>query len=207
MKFSSVVHSPVDIESRRSLSLRAGDTVRVHQRVPEKDRIRIQVFEGLVIARKHGKESGATFTVRRINDAFGVEKVFPLYSPMIDKIEIVRRAKVRHSKLYFVREKSPKVIRQKLRRSENINEATSSEEEIKKNAAQKAKQEEEAKAKQEAAEAEAAKQKEEEVKKAEAEAEAKTEEQKVEQSTEVKQETKEEVKQEEKEEVKQEENK
>lgn len=100
---------------RGKLDLRSGDTVRVVQKVKEGDKTRLQAFEGLVIARKHGREAGGTFTVRRVVSGVGVEKIFPLYSPVIDKIEIIRRAKVRRAKLYYIREKSAKRIRRKMK--------------------------------------------------------------------------------------------
>ncbi len=83
--------------------IRPGDTVRVHQKIKEKDKERIQVFEGLVIARKHGKEIGATIMVRKVVSGVGVEKILPLHSPAIDKIEIVKRGKARRAKLYYLR--------------------------------------------------------------------------------------------------------
>src|SRR5690606_12311459 len=104
------VITPVKIEERKKLDLRSGDTVRVWQKIQEKGKTRLQAFEGLVLARKHGKEAGATFTVRRVASGVGVEKIFPLYSPIIDKIEMVKRAKVRRSKLYHIREKAAKEI-------------------------------------------------------------------------------------------------
>ena len=73
------------------------------------------MFEGLVLARKHGSEAGATFTVRKISHGVGVERIFTLYSPSIEKIEIIRRAKVRRAKLYFIRDKVSKMIRRKMR--------------------------------------------------------------------------------------------
>src|SRR5580704_2202863 len=109
--------SPVDVESRAKLDIRAGDTVRVHQKIEEKGKYRIQIFEGLVLARKHGTEAGGTFTVRRSLSGVGVEKIYPLYSPMIDKIEIVKRSRVRRAKLYFIREKVAREARRQLRRS------------------------------------------------------------------------------------------
>ena len=78
--FMTVKISPVDVEARKNLDLRSGDTVRVHQKIEEKGKYRIQVFEGLVLARKHGREAGGTFTVRRVSSGVGVEKIFPLYS-------------------------------------------------------------------------------------------------------------------------------
>lgn len=79
-----------------------GDTVRVHVKVKEGSRERIQVFEGIVIARKHGG-IGETITVRRLSYGVGVEKVFPLHSPSIDTIQVVRRGVVRRAKLYYLR--------------------------------------------------------------------------------------------------------
>ena len=105
------------MSARKNLDLRAGDTVRVHQKIEEKGKYRIQLFEGLVLARKHGTESGGTFTVRRVLSGVGVEKIFPLYSPMIDKIEIVKRSRVRRAKLYFIREKVAREARRQLRRT------------------------------------------------------------------------------------------
>ena len=110
------------MESRRKLDIRAGDTVRVHQKIEEaKGKFRIQLFEGLVLARKHGREAGATFTVRRVSSGVGVEKIFPLYSPMIDKVEIVKRARVRRAKLYFIRDKVAREARRQLRRTRMMN--------------------------------------------------------------------------------------
>lgn len=108
--------STVNVADRKAMSLRSGDSVRVWQKVKEKDKTRLQAFEGLVLSRKHGTEAGATFTVRKVMDGVGVEKIFPLYSPMIDKIEVLRRSKVRRAKLYFVREKATKEIRRQMRR-------------------------------------------------------------------------------------------
>ena len=89
----------VNAEDRKNLDLHAGDTVRVWQKIKEKDKVRLQAFEGLVLARKHGTEAGATFTVRKVMDGVGVEKIYPLYSPMIYKIDMIRRSKVRRAKL------------------------------------------------------------------------------------------------------------
>jgi large subunit ribosomal protein L19 len=87
-----------------------GDTVRVHLKVVEGDRERIQVFEGVVIARANGglKE---TFTVRKISGGVGVERIFPVHSPMISKIEVVRRGRVRRAKLYYLRKRAGKAAR------------------------------------------------------------------------------------------------
>ena len=109
------VITPVKTNERVSLGIRAGDNVRVHQKVVEKGKTRLQVFEGLVIAVKHGTEPGATFTIRATMSGVGVEKIFPLYSPVIDKIEITKRSKVRRAKLYFIREKVAREVRRQLR--------------------------------------------------------------------------------------------
>ena len=119
-----VVISPIDMEARRRLDFRAGDTVRVVQkiveRVMEKDKVkekkRLQAFEGLVLARKHVAEAGATFTVRKVLDGVRVERIFPLYAPSIEKIEVQKRAKARRAKLYYIRRKAAKEIRRAMRR-------------------------------------------------------------------------------------------
>lgn len=84
--------------------IKAGDTVRVYQKYKDKDKDKIKVFEGLVLARKHGNESGASITVRKISTGVGVEKIFPLHSPIIDKIEVIRTGKVRRAKLNYLRD-------------------------------------------------------------------------------------------------------
>ncbi len=88
--------------------LTPGTTIRVHQMLKEKNakgelKERIQIFEGLVIARKGGRSQGATFTVRKVSGGVGIERIFPLYSPHIAKIEFVKKAQTRRAKLYFVR--------------------------------------------------------------------------------------------------------
>lgn len=95
---------------------RAGDTVRVHVRIKEGEKERIQIFEGLVIYR-HGGGISATFTVRKISFGVGVEKIFPVHSPMIAKIEVVRLGKVRRAKLSYIRSLSAKAARIKERRA------------------------------------------------------------------------------------------
>lgn len=109
------VITPVKVDERIKLGIRAGDTVRVHQKIVEKGKTRLQAFEGLVLAVKHGTEAGATFTVRAMMSGIGVEKIFPLYAPFIEKIEITRRSKVRRAKLYFIREKVAREVRRQLR--------------------------------------------------------------------------------------------
>lgn len=89
-----------------------GDTIKVHVRIKEGDKSRIQVFEGTVIAKKHGGVS-ETFTVRRISHGCAVERVFPLHSPVVEKVEIVRLAKVRRAKLYYLRDRVGKAAKTK----------------------------------------------------------------------------------------------
>jgi len=113
---NKVISSAIDTAKRSELDLRAGDTVRVWQKIKEKDKFRLQAFEGLVLARKHGTQAGATFTVRKVVDGVGVERIFPLFSPVIDKVELIKRSKVRRAKLYFIREKAAKEIRHQMRR-------------------------------------------------------------------------------------------
>jgi large subunit ribosomal protein L19 len=93
----------------------SGDSLRVHVKVVEGGKERIQVFEGVVIRRSHGglKE---TFTVRKVSQGIGVERTFPVHSPMLDKIEVSRRGKVRRAKLYYLRERSGKSARIEERR-------------------------------------------------------------------------------------------
>ena len=115
--------TPVDMEARKKLNFKAGDTVSVQSKIldekgPAKGgagKYRLQAFEGVVLARKHGTEIGATFTVRKIASGVGVERIFPLYSPMIDKIEITKKSRVRKSKLYYIRDKAIKDVRRKMR--------------------------------------------------------------------------------------------
>jgi large subunit ribosomal protein L19 len=167
--------SPVNVDERKGLPIKAGDIVRVHQKIKEKGKVRIQIYEGLVLARKHGTEAGATFTVRATLSGVGVEKIFPLYSPSIDKIEIVRRSQMRRAKLYYVRDQYAREMRRTLRNMINVAISTKSEREeadkaVAEAEALKAAQEAAAKAEAEKAAAEAAAKAEKE--KAEAEAAA-----------------------------------
>ena len=123
-----MVISTVNIEERKKLDLRPGDIVRVHQIIQEKiekkkadkkiekqSRTRTQIFEGLVLTRKHGAEAGGTFCVRKVALGVGVEKIFPLYSPSISKIEIVSRGKARRAKLYYIRTKATKEVSKRMK--------------------------------------------------------------------------------------------
>lgn len=115
-RIDKIKFSPVDIEARRALDFKAGDTVRVWSKIlDEKGKYRTQAFEGMVLARKHGGEAGATFTVRRVASGVGVERIFPLFSPMVDKIEVTKKSRARRSKLYYVRTKAVKDVRKKMR--------------------------------------------------------------------------------------------
>ena len=124
---NGVITSPVQMDDRKALGLKAGDTVKVHQRIIDKGKTRIQIFEGLVLARKHGDEAGATFTVRKMSSGIGVEKIYPLYSPLIEQIEIVKRAKVRRAKLYYIRDKVAREIKRQMRRMSLVSMSTESE--------------------------------------------------------------------------------
>ena len=130
---SAVKVSPVPLEERQALGLRVGDTVRVWQKIEELKKskgankkeiltknFRKQAFEGIVLAVKHGTEAGATFTVRKIASGVGVEKIFPLYSPMIDSIEVLRRTRTRRAKLYFIREKATREVKRTMRKSVRV---------------------------------------------------------------------------------------
>ncbi len=116
---AETIHSPV-ADARKTFDIKSGDTIRVWQKIQEKGKTRLQAFEGLVIAVKHGKESGATFTVRKISLGVGVEKIFPIYSPMIDSIETLKRSKVRRAKLYHIRDKAAKEIRRQMRNTRDL---------------------------------------------------------------------------------------
>ncbi len=96
--------------------IRPGDTVRVAQKIKEGDKERQSVFEGLVIAKKHGAGISATFTVRKVMDGIGVERTFPLHSPIIKSVEVMRHSKVRRAKLYYIREKAAREVRKKMKK-------------------------------------------------------------------------------------------
>ncbi len=99
--------------------IRPGDTVRVYQKIKEGEKERIQAFEGEVIARKHGKGISSTITVRKLISGIGVEKIFPLHLPTIEKIEILKRGKVRRAKLYYLREIKGKKAKLKQKETES----------------------------------------------------------------------------------------
>lgn len=133
----------------------SGDTVRVHLKVKEGAKERVQIFEGLVIAVKHGKSLNGTFTVRKDSFGIGVERVFPLHSPRIIKVERIKHSRVRRSKLYFMRELTGKNARLKeVNRDYKMWEEKEAEEELAKLEAEKAKAAEAAAAKKAAKDAE-----------------------------------------------------
>lgn len=113
----NAVKSPVNVDERKKLQFSSGDLVRVWSKIEDKGKTRLQAFEGMVLARKHGSEAGATFTVRKIASGVGVERIFTLFSPLIDKIELVRRSRARRSKLYYVREKAVKQVRRRMKQA------------------------------------------------------------------------------------------
>lgn len=106
--------------------VRPGDTIRVSQKIREGDKQRVQPFEGLVIARKHGSGITATITVRKVSDGVGIERIFPVHSPTIQNIEILKRSKVRRAKLYYIREKAAREVRRKMKmlRTEDSGESS-----------------------------------------------------------------------------------
>lgn len=96
---------------QRVFDIRPGDTVRVYQKIREKDKERIQIFEGQVLARKHGKGISATITVRKVISGIGVERIFPIHSPTIEKIKLLKRGRTRRTKLYYLRKAKGKKAR------------------------------------------------------------------------------------------------
>lgn len=98
------------VEMKEVPEFRVGDTVKVHVKIQEGDKFRIQIFEGLVIARKHGGAT-ETFTVRKNSFGYGVERIFPVHTPIIDKVEVVRSNRIRRAKLYYLRQLRGKAAR------------------------------------------------------------------------------------------------
>ena len=127
---SSIIISTIDMQKRADLGLRSGDVVRVWQNIVElktqkqankkevtTKNVRKQAFEGVILSVKHGHEAGSMFTVRKVSSGVGVEKIFPLYSPMIDDIEVLRSTRTRRAKLYFIRRKAAHDVKRAMRRS------------------------------------------------------------------------------------------
>ncbi len=115
MTQTTIKTSSVNMDERKRLNLASGMTVRVWQKIEEKGKIRLQAYEGLVIAVKHGNDAGGTFTVRKVASGVGMEKIFPLYSPNIDKIEIVKHSTARRAKLYYIRDKAAREVRRRIK--------------------------------------------------------------------------------------------
>ena len=115
-------------QEKKMPDIRPGDLVKVHQKIKEGDKERIQIFEGIVIARKHGKGVSSTITVRKVVEGIGVERIFPVHSPSIEKIEVVKSRKVRRSKLYYLR--TAKGTKAKLKNKEFASVITEKEPEI-----------------------------------------------------------------------------
>lgn len=110
MKTTTIIQSQL----KEIPNIHSGDTVRVHQKINEGDKERIQVFEGIVIAKKHGKGISGTITVRKVVEGVGVERIFPIHSPSINKIETVKSGKVRRAKLYYLRHTKGKKAKLKM---------------------------------------------------------------------------------------------
>lgn len=134
--------------------LRSGDVVRIHEKIKEGKKERIQIFEGIVIANKNGKGLDGTFTVRKISLGIGVEKTFPLHSPKIIKIEISKKIRSKKSKLYYLRDLTQKQIQRKSELAEYVSwedtSAKEEEEELRKIKEEEAKKKEDAKKKEQA---------------------------------------------------------
>ena len=107
-----------EMEKQPLPDLKPGMTVRVHQKIteigPKGEKQRVQVFEGIILAHKHGKEAGSTITVRKISEGIGVEKIFPLNSPNVLKIEPLKQARVRQAKLYYLRDSKKRLKETKI---------------------------------------------------------------------------------------------
>lgn len=101
--------------------IQVGDTVKVSEKIPEEKKKKSQVFKGVLIARKHGKGINATFTLRAVMGGVGVEKTYPLHSPLIEKIEVLKKGKTRRAKLYYLRNQTEKESRKRLRAEKVIN--------------------------------------------------------------------------------------
>ena len=116
MSAQDIIKSIEDAQLREVAEFKTGDTVRVHAKVKEGNRERVQVFEGTVIKRQNGG-ARETFTVRKQASGVGVEKTWPVHSPIIEKIEVVRRGKVRRAKLYYLRDRVGKAAKVKEKRA------------------------------------------------------------------------------------------
>ena len=96
-------------------NLKTGWLVKIHQRIKEGDKTRLQAFEGVIIAKKHGNEAGGTITIRRVSCGIGVEKTYPIHLPSIEKVQVLKKSNIRRAKLYYLRNKTSKEIKKKMR--------------------------------------------------------------------------------------------
>lgn len=123
---STKIENFTKIQLKKELpDIRPGDTIKIYQKIKEKGKERIQTFEGIVIAKKHGKGISATVTIRKVISEVGVEKIFPIHSPVIDKIEVSKRGRVRRAKLYYLRKAKGK--KTKLKKEEFVEAITEKE--------------------------------------------------------------------------------
>lgn len=106
-----LVEKELTYESQEHPNFKAGDTVNVHVKIREGEKQRIQQFKGTVIQRKNPNTNGETFTVRKVSNGIGIERIFPLLSPNLDKIEVIRKGKVRRARIYYLRGKQGKAAR------------------------------------------------------------------------------------------------
>ena len=105
-------------------NLQVGWTVKIHQKIREGDKTRTQAFEGIIIAKKHGQEAGGTITVRKVSDGIGVEKIFPFYLPSIEKVQVLKKPSIRRAKLYYLRDKTSREIKKKMKQAAKSNLAS-----------------------------------------------------------------------------------
>jgi large subunit ribosomal protein L19 len=108
-----VIEFNLNRRDKKMPDLRTGDVIRVHRKIIEGGKERIQIFEGIIIGVKGGQSSSPMITVRKVSQGVGVELIIPIFSPKVGKIELVKRAKIRRSKLYYIRERSAKSLRMK----------------------------------------------------------------------------------------------
>ena len=100
--------------------LETGWTVKIHQRIKEGEKTRVQAFEGTIISKKHGTEAGGTITVRKVTDGIGVEKTYPIHLPSIEKVQVLKKPRTRRAKLYYLRDKTSREIRKKMKKEKTV---------------------------------------------------------------------------------------
>jgi len=99
--------------------LQVGWAVKIFQKIKEGEKTRTQAFEGMVIAKKHGNEAGGTVTIRKVSGGIGIEKVFPVYLPSIEKVQVLKKPRVRRAKLYYLRDKTSREIKRKIKQAKD----------------------------------------------------------------------------------------